>query len=94
MPKDHLLYLRLKALGLAESTFTPEYPTPGLLALVSPRSYLRSFVGLLQQDWVSFLGPFALLTTEAESYGNCMISWASHGEGSLVVLIVKMLIIS
>jgi hypothetical protein len=37
MPKDHLLYVRLKALGLADLTFTPEYPASSLLALVSPQ---------------------------------------------------------
>ena len=35
MPKDHLLYLRLKALGLAELTLTPDYPTSEMLMLVS-----------------------------------------------------------
>lgn len=34
MPKDHLLYLRLKELGLAEFTVTPDYPSPQDIMLV------------------------------------------------------------
>eukprot|EP00873_Tetraselmis_striata_P022771 jgi/Tetstr1/443035/TSEL_031095.t1 len=46
MPKDHLLYLRLQALGMAteENTFAPSYPDEDTLALCHDREYVQSFL--------------------------------------------------
>lgn len=44
MPKDHLLYLRLQQLGLAENTFTPQVPDVDTLALCHDREYVEAFI--------------------------------------------------
>eukprot|EP00884_Botryococcus_braunii_P009578 jgi/Botrbrau1/18621/Bobra.0367s0059.2 len=44
MPKDHLLYVRLKELGLANFTVTPAYPSPETIMMVHEPGYVRSFL--------------------------------------------------
>ncbi|CAL8468568.1 g8108 [Coccomyxa elongata] len=44
MPKDHLVYVRLKELGYANATFTPRCPDSETLSLVHSRSYVDSFI--------------------------------------------------
>ena len=57
MPKDALLYQRLKELGLAERTYTPHPPDIETLCLVHDESYVRGFLaGTLSQAEMRKIG--------------------------------------